>query len=124
MDEQFLVETLRTLFELSHGGRPETGALARHLGVRPVEVGHALVELDRRGLVDATRARLTFRGLARAAAIQRLQPDRGSLTLSRGPQPIEWQDSSSGSTSERRTRSPQWPMERASESCRPTEAIG
>jgi DNA-binding IclR family transcriptional regulator len=43
--------------------------LARTVGVSATQAAEALVALERAGLVDATRARLTMPGLARAAAM-------------------------------------------------------
>jgi hypothetical protein len=43
--------------------------LARSVGVSATQAAEALVALERAGLVDATRARLTMPGLARAAAM-------------------------------------------------------
>ena len=65
-----LQSTLLALFEGTRRGRPEAGALARRLGSSPTCVARALVELEARGLADASRARLTMRGLAVASALQ------------------------------------------------------
>jgi DNA-binding IclR family transcriptional regulator len=43
--------------------------LARTVGVSATQAAEALVALERAGLVDATRARLTMPGLARAVAM-------------------------------------------------------
>ena len=47
--------------------RIDASALARHLGTTPTEAARALVRLEQLGLADASRARLTLRGLAVAA---------------------------------------------------------
>jgi DNA-binding IclR family transcriptional regulator len=44
--------------------------LGRAVGVSTTEAARALVALEQAGLVDATRARLTMLGLARASALQ------------------------------------------------------
>jgi DNA-binding transcriptional ArsR family regulator len=49
--------------------RIDATELARAVGVTPTLAANALVTLERAGLVDATRARLTMLGLARAAAL-------------------------------------------------------
>jgi Mn-dependent DtxR family transcriptional regulator len=70
MTHSIILETLDSLLVL-HGlnVRVDAGALARRLGVRPTEVAHALVHLERRGLADAATARLTLAGLAAATAL-------------------------------------------------------
>jgi hypothetical protein len=55
------------------GARVDLTALARKLAVRPSQVLRTLHELDARGLVWATRCRLTLRGLARAARLAALR---------------------------------------------------
>lgn len=47
----------------------DASELARAARVTATEAGEALVALERAGLVDATRARLTMLGLARAARL-------------------------------------------------------
>jgi hypothetical protein len=49
--------------------RIDASALARSCGVSATRAAHAMLELERAGLVDATRARLTLLGLARAVAL-------------------------------------------------------
>jgi hypothetical protein len=51
--------------------RIDASALARSCGVSATLAAQAMVELERAGLVDATRARLTLLGLARAVALGR-----------------------------------------------------
>lgn len=61
---------LRALFELSRAVRNiEAGTLAGELGLRPTQVGKALLELERRGLICVERLRLTMTGLARATRL-------------------------------------------------------
>ena len=47
----------------------DAGSLGRAVGVTATEAADALVRLERAGLVDASRARLTMVGLAKAAAV-------------------------------------------------------
>jgi hypothetical protein len=49
--------------------RIDASALARSVGLSATQAAAALVMLERAGLVDATRARLTMLGLARAVAL-------------------------------------------------------
>lgn len=49
--------------------RIDATQLARSVGVTATQAAKALVELERAGLVDATRARLTMLGLAKAVAL-------------------------------------------------------
>lgn len=61
---------LFALFCLSRDTRHiDATELARAAGVSATAAGHALLLLERAGLVDATRARLTMLGLARAAKL-------------------------------------------------------
>jgi hypothetical protein len=63
--------TLLALLDLARGDVPaDAGSLARVLGRSPTECATVLVRLDALGLCDATRARLTFRGLAIAASLR------------------------------------------------------
>jgi hypothetical protein len=64
-----LFDTLDALFTQSRDGRPDVDGLAHLVGACPQRVAEALSHLERRGLVDAQRARLTLRGLAVAAAL-------------------------------------------------------
>lgn len=54
--------------------------LERRLGVAPSELGAALRELARLGLIDPQRLRLTMSGLVIAAAARRSQEARKSST--------------------------------------------
>ena len=61
--------TLYALFCLSRDTcHIDVGGLSRATGETPTRIARALVELEQAGLVDATRARLTMLGLAKAAA--------------------------------------------------------
>ena len=72
MHTPIAAKVLETIHELQCRDRaPNAGSIARALAVRPTQVGEALLHLERLGLVDASRARLTMRGLALAAAFAR-----------------------------------------------------
>src|SRR5262245_49997492 len=78
-------QTLYALFCLSRDTRHISATtLAAALGLTPTRTAAALVELERAGLVDATRARLTLLGLASAV---RLGPAAGGPKLDLGAQP-------------------------------------
>ena len=63
-------QTLYALFCLSRDTRHISAAsLAAVLGVTATQAAAALLELERAGLVDASRARLTMLGLATASRI-------------------------------------------------------
>jgi|GEM_PF-2837354 len=63
-----LFNVLETIYRLTPmQARIDASALARHLGTTPTEAARALVRLEQLGLADASRARLTLRGLAVAA---------------------------------------------------------
>lgn len=69
--EQMILATLIALFDLAQGDDPaRADNLAGRIGATPTAVAEALLHLERRGLVDAGRARLTMRGLAAAAALR------------------------------------------------------
>lgn len=69
MTEQMLHAVLYALYALARADRPaDAGAVARATGSAVTETAQALVELERRRLVDASRARLTMRGLAIAVS--------------------------------------------------------
>ncbi|MCG8557185.1 MAG: MarR family transcriptional regulator [Proteobacteria bacterium] len=78
--------TLYALFELARADRPaQAGVIAEAIGSTPSVVARALVELEQEGLVDATRARLTMRGLAVAAALENdAKPPRLDIPEPRG----------------------------------------
>lgn len=63
-----LFRVLGALYRLSPTqARIDASALARRLGTSPTEAALALVRLEQLGLADASRARLTLRGLVVAA---------------------------------------------------------
>jgi hypothetical protein len=63
--------TLLALFDLAREDMPaDAGSVARVTGRTPTDCATAIVRLDALGLCDATRARLTFRGLVIAAALR------------------------------------------------------
>lgn len=69
MTEQLLHNTLQAIFTLSRATLPvDAASLARQIGTSPTRVAEALVVLEQRGWVDASRARLTMLGLAKAVA--------------------------------------------------------
>ncbi|MGD8859313.1 MAG: hypothetical protein PVI30_04825 [Myxococcales bacterium] len=60
---------LHALFQLCRDNQPVSAAsLAELAGTTATAAGRALVAMERAGLVDASRARLTMLGLARAVA--------------------------------------------------------
>ncbi len=70
MDEHLILSTLDSLYVLSGSGFPtDAGGIGRRTGRSASEVAEALLHLERRGLVDASRARLTLAGLAAATAL-------------------------------------------------------
>ena len=71
MEKQISERVLITLFEFRRDGqRCDAGTVAAHLGDRPSRVAATMVRLEGRGLVDASRARLTFTGLAVAVGLR------------------------------------------------------
>lgn len=67
---------LVSLYDLARADRSASlGLLAEMLGVSATVAAEALLELDRRGLADADRCRLSFSGLAIASTLlTRLEP--------------------------------------------------
>lgn len=66
---------LQTIFSLSSATLPITRAgLSRRLGFGPLELEGQLMALERAGLVDARRLRLTLPGLAAAVAMRASSP--------------------------------------------------
>lgn len=69
MTEQMLHAVLYALYALAQADRPaDAGSIARAANVTTTQAAQALVELERCRLVDASRARLTMRGLAMAVS--------------------------------------------------------
>lgn len=65
------MQALHVLYRLARRDRPaELATLAAALGLRCAEADRLLTELERAGLVDADRVRLTMAGLAVAVATQ------------------------------------------------------
>jgi hypothetical protein len=65
-----LASLVLALFDLARlGFVADVGCLAGRLGIEAARVERALTELDRRGLCDARRARLTLAGLALASQL-------------------------------------------------------
>lgn len=73
---------LFALFCLSRDTRHiDASELARAAGISPTLAAEGLVVLERAGLVDATRARLTMLGLARATKLSGAGGGRPSVDL-------------------------------------------
>lgn len=71
-----LLDLLLTLAD-----RPATaGRLGTRLGVSPLRVAEGLIHLERRGLVDAGKARLTLHGLAIATALRAAREEERART--------------------------------------------
>lgn len=70
MNQGKIFAVLFTLVDLARADVPaHAGELGARVGLSATEAGEILVHLERRGLVDAARARLTMRGLAIAQAL-------------------------------------------------------
>jgi hypothetical protein len=70
--QQRLERTLHAMFVLARSGQPATiTRLRRWTGDSALRTAQALLSLERAGLVDASRARLTMAGLAVAVCIAR-----------------------------------------------------
>lgn len=70
-DAQLLFAILDALLTLARSDHPaRVDNVAGRLGVRSARVAGALLHLERRELVDASRVRLTLRGLAAATALR------------------------------------------------------
>ena len=75
---------LQALYQLARADQPATrAAVARKLGVGLVVVARLLAELERLGMVDARRTRLTMVGLTVAVA-NAAAPSRRARASSRG----------------------------------------
>jgi DNA-binding MarR family transcriptional regulator len=69
MNNDDLYATLYALYTLSRATLPiDAGAIGRLISLTPTQVASALIELERAGLVNASRARLTMAGLAIAVS--------------------------------------------------------
>ncbi len=70
MPQDEILAVLFALLDLARADVPaHAGEIALRLGLSATRVGESLVHLERRGLADAERARLTMRGLAVAQAL-------------------------------------------------------
>lgn len=101
MTDPTLQTILHALFVLSRDTRHISATtLAAVAGVTPTRAGQALLALERAGLVDASRVRLTMRGLVAAARLgaagggglvegrARAQAPAGSVAAK--PKPVPW----------------------------------
>lgn len=70
--DTLVLDVLDVLYTQAHVPS-DASSLALHLGVTPTRVAEALIHLERRGMADANRARLTLRGLAAAASLNAAQ---------------------------------------------------
>lgn len=68
-DAHLLFGILELLLDRAHEAT-DAGLLARTLGRTPTEVAAGLLHLEGKGLVDASRARLTLAGLAAASSLR------------------------------------------------------
>lgn len=72
MDQNILAATLLALFDLAREGQPaHMGNLADRIGVPRKDAVRALVELEKRGLCDAARARLSMKGLVVVSSLRK-----------------------------------------------------
>lgn len=70
------------LFDLARLGRTNDAELvAGRLGIEVHRVERGLAELERRGLADASRCRLTMAGLALAAQLDHAREERARWSL-------------------------------------------
>jgi DNA-binding MarR family transcriptional regulator len=89
MANELALSALKSLYALSQDGRPSLGALSCRLGTTRAEAHAALAHLERRGLVDARRGRLTMRGLAAAASLMAREPERAEQAPTPRAAPLE-----------------------------------
>ena len=69
MNRQTLFMVLDVLLDRAEL-RTDAGHLAKRCGVTRTQIAEALLHLDRKGLVDASRVKLTLSGLAAANALR------------------------------------------------------
>jgi DNA-binding IclR family transcriptional regulator len=70
MNNHMMESALRVLFLLAREDiHADLSLLAQVIGAPPIEAGRQLAELERHGLVDAHRVRLTMTGLVVAASL-------------------------------------------------------
>jgi len=69
MTREDIQATLYAVFELSRASlQIDAGSIGAAIGLCATEAAEALLELDSMGLVDASRARLTMKGLVAAVS--------------------------------------------------------
>ncbi len=66
--DTLVLDVLDVLYTRAHVPS-DASSLALHLGVTPTRVAEALLHLEKRGMVDATKVRLTLSGLTAAASL-------------------------------------------------------
>lgn len=72
MDQNLLAAVLLALFDLARDGQPaHMGNVADRIGVPRKDAVRALKDLERRGLCEAARTRLTLKGLVVAASLRK-----------------------------------------------------
>lgn len=72
MEHNLLAAVLTALFDLAREGHPaHMGNLADRIGVSRKEAVQALIALEKRGLCEAARARLTMKGLVVVASLKK-----------------------------------------------------
>lgn len=69
MNRQIPFIILDVLFDRAER-RTDVGLLAEHCGVSRTQIAEVLLQLDEKGLVDASRVKLTLQGLAAANALR------------------------------------------------------
>ncbi len=69
MEREDILATLYAVFALSRANlRVDASSVGRAVGLSASQAAEALLELESRGLVDASRARLTMKGLVAAVS--------------------------------------------------------
>lgn len=66
--DTLVLDVLDVLYTRAHVPS-DASSLALYLGVSPTRVAEALLHLEKRGMADATKVRLTLRGLTAAASL-------------------------------------------------------
>ena len=69
MNREILFTILDVLLDRAER-RTDAGVLATRCGISRTQVAEALLHLDRKGLVEASRVKLTLQGLAAATALR------------------------------------------------------
>ena len=70
--DTLVLDVLDVLYTRAHVPS-DASSLALYLGVSPTRVAEALLHLEKRGMVDAIKVRLTLRGLTAAASLNAAQ---------------------------------------------------